>query len=94
MTVISLLHTAVHDTWGIWLQADVDVVPNPDEVQQHKYVTAAELRRLMDPESGLQWSPWFRIIAKEFLDPWWADLQGTLTTKKHVDTITVHRIEL
>lgn len=74
------------------MQADVDVAANPEEVQQHKYVSAPELRRMMHPESGLQWSPWFRIIATKFLDPWWAELQKTLTTTRHVDTATVHKI--
>ena len=43
-------------------KADVDVNPNPDEVSATKYVTLPELRQLMRPESGLQWSPWFRIL--------------------------------
>ena len=34
------------------------------------------------PESGLLWSPWFRIIATKFLGTWWADLTQTITTGK------------
>jgi isopentenyl-diphosphate delta-isomerase len=48
---------------------------------------------MMDPDSGLHWSPWFRIIAKHFLPTWWQDLQTTLTTDKHVDTATIHRLD-
>ena len=32
-----------------------------------RYVTEAELREMMAPDSGLAWSPWFRIIARNFL---------------------------
>jgi len=92
-------HEGKPEQWGehevdhiLFIQADVDVAANPEEVQQHKYVSAPELRRMMHPESGLQWSPWFRIIATKFLDPWWAELQKTLTTTRHVDTATVHKI--
>lgn len=52
-----------------------------------------ELQAMMDPASGLAWSPWFRIIAKHFLPTWWADLQTTLTTDTHVDTATIHRLD-
>lgn len=52
-----------------------------------------ELQAMMDPDSGLHWSPWFRIIAKHFLPTWWQDLQTTLTTDKHVDTATIHRLD-
>ena len=38
-------------------------------------MTLPELRQMMRPESGLLWSPWFRIIVDKFLVHWWADLQ-------------------
>ena len=47
----------------------VDVIPNPEEVDNHKYVTQDELREMMRDEE-LLWSPWFRIIEKEFLHTW------------------------
>lgn len=40
--------------------ADVTVKPNPEEVDDYKYVTLKELQKLMAPSSGLLWSPWFR----------------------------------
>ena len=33
-----------------------------------------------------------RIIAENFLEKWWAELDATLTTDAHVDTATIHRI--
>ena len=44
-------------------------VCNPEEVDNHKYVTQDELREMMRDED-LLWSPWFRIIEKEFLHTW------------------------
>ena len=37
-----------------------------------KYVSLDELREMMQPSSGLLWSPWFKIIAEKFLPYWWA----------------------
>lgn len=66
--------------------------PNPEEVADTRYVTEPELRAMMAPDSGLLWSPWFRIIAENFLSKWWADLEATLWTEVHVDTRTVHKL--
>lgn len=38
--------------------------PNPDEVDATRFVTREELAAMMDPASGLRWSPWFRILAQ------------------------------
>lgn len=59
----------------------------------HATIILQELQAMMDPSSGLHWSPWFRIIAKHFLPTWWQDLQATLSTDKHVDTATIHRLD-
>ena len=79
---LTRLHYCAADTasgppgaqWGeheidyiLFAQADVSVDPNPDEVAATRYVTEPELRKMMAPESGLSWSPWFRIIATNFL---------------------------
>eukprot|EP00602_Paraphysomonas_sp_CaronLab_P006525 CAMPEP_0185036834 /NCGR_PEP_ID=MMETSP1103-20130426/30406_1 /TAXON_ID=36769 /ORGANISM="Paraphysomonas bandaiensis, Strain Caron Lab Isolate" /LENGTH=738 /DNA_ID=CAMNT_0027574547 /DNA_START=21 /DNA_END=2234 /DNA_ORIENTATION=- len=77
----------------LFIQADVNVDANPDEVMDTKYVTLSELREMMDPSSGLLWSPWFRIIAENFLPYWWADLNATLTTDKFVDVKSIHRFD-
>jgi isopentenyl-diphosphate delta-isomerase len=75
------------------MQADVDLQPNPEEVAAVQHVSLQELQAMMDPASGLKWSPWFRIIAKHFLPKWWAELQTTLSTDKHVDAATIHRLD-
>lgn len=71
----------------------MELQPNPEEVAAVKQVDLQELQSLMDPASGLRWSPWFRIIAKHFLPKWWQDLQHTLLTDAHVDTNTIHRLD-
>lgn len=67
--------------------------PDPDEVGGVRWVTPGELEAMMRGESGLRWSPWFRIIAREWLLPrWWKDLEGALEGK-HGDYAKVHRID-
>lgn len=62
------------------------------QVDAVKYVSREELKEMMDPSSGLLWSPWFRIIAENFLDGWWKDLDAALSTDAHQDLATIHRI--
>jgi isopentenyl-diphosphate Delta-isomerase len=94
---------------GVWGEHEIDYVllarlphagealalaPNPDEVSETAWVDANTLQRMMDPASGLAWSPWFRIIARTWLLPaWWADLEAAVGTDKHVDAGTVHRVD-
>ena len=68
------------------------VVPNPEEVGAIEWVTRERLADMMRPDSGLLWSPWFRIIAQRFLPTWWADLDVTLGTDTHVDAETIHTV--
>jgi len=77
----------------LFAQADVKVKPNPEEVGEIRYVTQEELREMMDPKSGLLWSPWFRIIAEKFLPYWWEDLETTLNSDEFVDYQTIHRFD-
>ena len=104
---LTRLHYCAADTetwgpsaeWGehevdyiLCIRADVSLDPNPDEVRETRYVTLPELRAMMAPSTGLLWSPWFRIIATEFLETWWADLDATLRTDRMVDHGTIHHI--
>jgi len=104
---LTRLHYCARDTgtwgpeaeWGehevdyiLFCRADVELDPNQDEVGATRYVTLEELRAMMDPGSGLLWSPWFRIIAENFLEPWWRDLDGVLTQGAHRDTTSIHKI--
>ena len=70
----------------------MQVNANPEEIDDTKWVTQDELKTMMDQSSGLRWSPWFRIIADRFLGKWWGDLENALTTDKHVDLETIHKV--
>jgi len=73
-------------------QADVaQLRPNPEEVEAVRYVSRTELAEMMAPGSGHAWSPWFRIIAREFLPAWWDDLDGALAGRMD-DLATIHRL--
>jgi isopentenyl-diphosphate delta-isomerase len=68
----------------------VDVTPNSNEIRDHKYVDKAELQamfqesgkspwNLSDPDSisrftGNLFTPWFKLIARDFLFGWWDEL--------------------
>ena len=70
----------------------MDIQPNPEEVCATKYVSLLELQHMMKPEQRLLWSPWFRIIASNFLEHWWTHLDQTLTSDAMVDVRTIHNI--
>lgn len=76
----------------LFIKARVDLKPNADEVGDAKYVTEKELQQMMKPDSGLKWSPWFRIIAERFLHHWWQDVDQTISSMKHVDLQRIHRV--
>ena len=78
----------------LFIRPDVEVTVevNKEEIDDIRWVTKSELAEMMDPASGLRWSPWFRIIAEKFLNKWWTDLDDTLTTDKHVDLGTIHKV--
>lgn len=91
-------------TWGehemdyiLFAKVDVagETLPtavNGDEIDETKWVSAEELKKMMDTSSGLRWSPWFRIIAEKFLYEWWGDLDAALGTDKYVDVKTIHKV--
>lgn len=71
----------------------IEMLPNQDEVKDTKFVSFSELKKQMDPDSGLLWSPWFRIIAEKFLVHWWNDLDRTLKSDDFVDYETIYRFD-
>jgi isopentenyl-diphosphate delta-isomerase len=77
----------------LFVKANVQLKPNPEEVKDVKYVTLSELKAMMQPDSGLLWSPWFRIIAEQFLVHWWANLDRTFQTDAFVDLKTIYKFD-
>ena len=61
----------------------LELDPNPDEVMAVDWVSAEELiSRMANPQ--LLWSPWFRVIARELLFPWWGDLPKAFKLKPYL----------
>ncbi|RVX75110.1 hypothetical protein B0A52_01387 [Exophiala mesophila] len=71
----------------LFVEADVTLEPNKNEVKDTKWVSADELRQLFkDVESktgvhkDLKYTPWFRLICEGMLFNWWEALvQGKLS---------------
>ena len=77
----------------LFIQADVKLSLNKEEVEASKYVTLKELQTMMKKDSGMLWSPWFRIIVEKFLVHWWQDLDVTLNTDEFTDYKTIYRFD-
>ncbi|KAG8899420.1 isopentenyl-diphosphate delta-isomerase idi1 [Tulasnella sp. 403] len=57
----------------LFLTAHVDVTPNLNEIRDHKWVDKQELQAMFDdPENSF--TPWFKLIARDFLFGWWDEL--------------------
>lgn len=55
------------------IRANPEVVPNPNEVRDLKYVSADELKEMFKDES-LVFTPWFKLICESYLFDWWNNL--------------------
>lgn len=64
-----------------------EVLPNPDEVSECKYVSIAELQEMFQ-QPGLEWSPWFRGIMDLGGFEWWNELEATLDGKHCYSEVT------
>lgn len=52
---------------------DVDLDLNPNEVSDATYVSRDELAAMFaDPKQSF--TPWFRLIARDLLLPWWGEM--------------------
>eukprot|EP00126_Sphaerothecum_destruens_P008700 Sdes_comp20319_c0_seq1m13975 len=60
----------------LFIQKDVDVVPNSNEVKSYRYVSKEQLQEFLSSaqENGHLITPWFRLIVDTFLYKWWQDL--------------------
>ncbi|XP_064188391.1 isopentenyl-diphosphate Delta-isomerase 1 [Anguilla rostrata] len=100
MTYLTRIHYKAQSDgiWGeheidyiLFMQKDVEVNPDPNEIKSHCYVTKEELkdmlRRAKDKE--LLITPWFSLIAETFLFKWWDNLQNL---KQFMDHKKIHRM--
>ena len=71
---------------------DIEPTPNPNEVEQIKYMSLEELDSFVNDSQELI-SPWFRIIQETLLPRWWKALQdGEL--HQYQDLNKIHRAGL
>lgn len=81
-----------------FVQKDVELRPEPNEVDAVRYVTKEQLSALYDDAakvgSTTRITPWFRHIVDNFALRWWSTLleQGTAGLSKHVDRNSIHRM--
>lgn len=61
----------------LFIKADVDVHPNPNEARDTQYVSAEELKSMFDDPS-LKFTPWFKLICSSMLFEWWEHLDHGL----------------
>ncbi|XP_048367516.1 isopentenyl-diphosphate Delta-isomerase 1 [Sphaerodactylus townsendi] len=86
---------------GIWGEHEIDYIlfvqknvmlnPDPNEVKSYCYVTQEELKELLEKASRneIKITPWFKLIAETFLFKWWDNLNHL---KTFVDHAKIHRM--
>ena len=57
----------------LFIESNVDLAVNPNEVRDTKYVSAPELKQMFE-EPGLKFTPWFKLICNSMLFEWWEHL--------------------
>ncbi|KAF4087792.1 hypothetical protein AMELA_G00074660 [Ameiurus melas] len=100
MTYLTRIHYKAESdgVWGeheidyiLFLQRDVELQPDPNEVKSHRYVSKEELKELLEQAERGQVliTPWFSLIANTFLFTWWDNLQNL---KQFIDHERIHRM--
>lgn len=75
----------------LFVQKDVTLNPDPNEIQSYCYVTQKELKQLLDKaaRNEIKITPWFKLIAETFLFKWWDNLSNL---NKFVEHEKIHRM--
>lgn len=63
----------------LFIQADVDLATNPNEVQATRYVSEDELKDMFKNDA-LHFTPWFQLICKSMLFGWWEKLRREMSS--------------
>ena len=66
----------------LFIKADVDHAPNPNEVQDTRYVSQSQLKGMFEEKDG-KFTPWFRLICESMLYEWWNHLDHGLERYLH-----------
>lgn len=82
-------------TWGeheidymLFLQDDLKLEPNPNEIQTIRYVARDEIDEVLPALDG-PLTPWFKIVYKHRLKLWWDNLDHV---ERVMDHKTIHRL--
>ncbi|KAI9592395.1 isopentenyl pyrophosphate isomerase [Syncephalis fuscata] len=74
----------------LFLQTNIELNLNPNEVKDTRYVTSDELRAMFKQadEGEIKLTPWFKLIADNMLFNWWKNLDQLDAV---TDINTIHR---
>ena len=61
----------------LFVQADVEHTPNPNEVKNTRYVSKEGLKSMFKDDS-LKFTPWFKLVCQSMLFEWWENLDEGL----------------
>lgn len=61
----------------LFIKANVDLNPNPNEVRDTRYVSADGLKSMFN-DPALKFTPWFELICHSLLFEWWEHLDEGL----------------
>ncbi|KAG8009342.1 Isopentenyl-diphosphate Delta-isomerase 1 [Nibea albiflora] len=100
MTYLTRIHYKAQSdgVWGeheidyiLFMQKNVELNPDPNEIQSHCYVSKEELKEMLEKakRKELEITPWFSLIAETFLFQWWDNLHNL---KQFMDHKTIHRM--
>ncbi|KAM4689074.1 isopentenyl-diphosphate Delta-isomerase 1-like [Discoglossus pictus] len=80
------------EIWGeheidyiLFVQKNVSLNPDPNEIKTHCYVSKEELKQLLEKakHGEVKITPWFQLIADTFLYKWWDNLQDLKQVQDH-----------
>lgn len=72
-----MLTGAISVDYILFIKADVNHTPNPNEVKDTRYVSEAELKTMFQ-DGSLKFTPWFKLICESMLFEWWEHLDQGL----------------
>ena len=73
----------------LFIKADVEHTPNPNEVKDTRYVSETELKTMFKDDS-LKFTPWFKLICESMLFEWWEHLDQGLD--KYIGETKIRRM--
>ncbi|XP_012679632.2 isopentenyl-diphosphate Delta-isomerase 1 [Clupea harengus] len=100
MTYLTRIHYKAESDgmWGeheidyiLFMQKDVELDPDPNEIKSYCYVTKEELKDMLEKakRKELEITPWFSLIAETFLFKWWDNLHNL---KEFMNHEKIHRM--